>query len=269
MRLLATLAIALTLWAAPLKANEQAERLTRALHLDEVMMILGEEGLTQGHDLDATLLDGQGGAFFLDQISGLYDPDWMIDQIGQAFVTNMTDTQMEQAAIFFEGDLGQTIVSLENSARRAFSDEAVEDIARTAYRQVDEGSEEFRLIAEYIQINDLIDRNVQNSLSSDYNFFRGVAAGQGNPADDSTLLAELLAQQDDTREETEQWVYSFLLLAYQPLTQAQMRENIAFSRTDAGKALNTAIFDGFDTMYDTISYQLGQTVARALGASDL
>ena len=269
MRLLIALFLALTLGAGELSANEHVERLAQALHLDDVIEILGQEGAVQGSDLDHALLDGQGGVFFQDQVRGLYDPDWMKDQIRQALVGHMTESQMTQAAIFFESDLGQTIISLENSARRAFADDGVEEIANSTYRQADRSSDRFRLIREYVQVNDLIEQNMQNALSSDYNFFRGVAEGQGTARDDTTILAELLAQQDDTRVETEKWVYSFLLLAYQPLTQSQMRGNIAFSRTDAGQALNLAIFKGFDEMYDVISYQLGQAVAQALGASDL
>ena len=269
MRALVCFALALTLWAVPLRANEHVDRLTTALHIEEVMEILSAEGLEQGRQLDKSLLEGQGGSYFLKQVEGLYDPSWMTDQVKRAFAEAMTETQMEQAAIFFESDLGQTIISLENSARRAFSDEAVEEVARAAYQQADKGAAEYRLIEEYIEVNDLIEQNTQNSLSSDYYFFRGVAAGQGNPVDENTLLAELLAQHDDTKAETRDWVFSFLLLAYKPLTQAQLRENIAFSRTDAGKALNLAIFEGFDEMYDTISYKLGQAVAQALRASDL
>ena len=48
-----------------------------------------------------------------------------------------------------------------------------------------------------------------------------------------------------------------------------MRENIAFSRTETGRAVNEAFFDGFDKMYDHIYFQLGQAVSRALSASDL
>lgn len=64
-------------------------------------------------------------------------------------------------------------------------------------------------------------------------------------------------------------MYSFLLLAYKPLNESQMRENIAFSRTETGRALNLALFDGFDDMIDSISFQLGAAVAQALTASDL
>ncbi|MGI9369446.1 MAG: DUF2059 domain-containing protein, partial [Ruegeria sp.] len=182
---------------------------------------------------------------------------------------HLSKTQLEQAAIFFESELGQSIISLENSARRAMSDDAIEEMANATYEEIDKKSGYFALVDEYIQVNDLIEQNVQSSISADFNFIRGIADGQGSTSDDRALLSQLLEQKDTTANNTKTWLYSFLLLAYQPLSEAQMRENIAFSRTDTGRALNRALFDGFDDVYDGISYQLGLAVADAMQASDL
>ena len=78
-----------------------------------------------------------------------------------------------------------------------------------------------------------------------------------------------ILQTDSVTEDTRMWLYSFFLLAYKPLTDSQMRENIAFSRTETGKAINTALFESFNRMFDTIYYQLGQAVAQVLKGSDL
>lgn len=268
MRLLAA-AAALTLWAAPLAANEQVARLMQAMHLSEFMEILSEEGQGQGRAINESMLDGSGGTYFEAQIKELYDPVWMHEQLSHAVERNMTETQLEQAAIFFESELGQTIVSLENSARRALADETIEELARTAYVQIDRDDPFYRLVDEYVQVNDLIEKNVQGTLSADLSFYRGLASGQAGPANERALLGELLSQKDDTKAETTEWMYSFLLLAYKPLNESQMRENIAFSRTETGRALNLALFEGFDDLIDRISFQLGAAVAQALTASDL
>ncbi|EEE37961.1 ribosomal protein L21 [Rhodobacteraceae bacterium KLH11] len=241
MRLLAA-AAALTLWALPLAASEYAERLMRAMHLSDFMETLSAEGIAQGQAMDESMLAGSGGAYFQAQVEDLYDPEVMHQQLSQAVARKMTQTQLEQAAIFFESDLGQTIVSLENSARRAIGDEAIEHMARAAYDQADRDEVFFRLVEEYVQVNDLIAKNVRGTLSADYSFYRGLASAPGGVFDEALVLEELLAQQENTKAETTEWMYSFLLLAYQPLNEAQMRENIAFSRTEAGRALNTALF---------------------------
>lgn len=268
MRMLAA-AAALLLWVGPLAAGEQVERLMRAMQVSDFMGILSEEGLAQARGMNDTLLGGAGGLYFQAQVEALYDPETMQAQLSRSVESNMTEAQLEQAAIFFESTLGQTIVSLENSARQALSDEAIEEIARASYAQADRETPFFRLVDEYVQVNDLIDKNVEGSLSADFNFYRGLASGQGEFADEQALLEELLSQRDETRAETTEWMYSFLLMAYQPLTDSQMRENIAFSRTDAGRALNNALFEGFDEVIDGISFQLGAAVAQAMRASDL
>ncbi|WP_299660298.1 DUF2059 domain-containing protein [uncultured Ruegeria sp.] len=268
MRVLAT-AAAFAVWAIPLAASEQADRLLQAMQVSEFVEILGEEGRAQGQSINESMLGGSGGSYFEAQIKELYDPVWMHKQISNAVERSMTDAQLEQAAIFFESDLGQTIISLENSARRALSDETIEEMARAAYEQADRQDAQFRLVDEYVQVNNLIEQNVRGTISADYSFYRGLTTGQGLFANEEAWLAELLSQQAETEKETTEWMYSFLLLAYQPLSESQMRENIAFSRTEAGRALNGALFKGFDQMINSISFQLGEAVAQAMQASDL
>ena len=266
MRLL-TLIPALLFWVAPAFASEKVERLALAMHLMQAMDIIVDEGDTQRQELDKTLLDNSGGEFFEAQVEDIFDPVWMRNRMTDAFEVGLTDAQLDQAIVFFESDLGQTIITLENSARRAFLDETIEDMAREAYENASKDDVHYELVDEFIQVNDLIDLNVQGALSADYNFFKGLKYGPSS--DDAELLAQLLAEQDAVTADTTSWVYSFLLMAYAPLDETQMREYIAFSRTETGKALNDALFDGFDRMFDGISFRLGEAVAQVLNAPDL
>ncbi len=269
MRIIIFAFIGLLAWGPVAYAEEQVDRLSKALHLQDVIAILRDEGVSQGREIDAELLDGKGGGLFYAQVEDIFDPVQMHSDLSSALGKHLTKAQLEQAAIFFESELGQVIISLENSARKAMTDDAIEEMANATYEEIDKNSSYFALVDEYIQVNDLIEQNVQSSISADFNFIRGIADGQGSTSDDRALLAQLLEQRDTTAENTKTWMYSYLLLAYQPLNEAQMRENIAFSRTDTGRALNRALFDGFDNVYDGISYQLGLAVADAMQASDL
>ncbi len=268
MRLLAA-ATALIFSTSSLAASEHVERLLLAMRLSDFLEILSDEGRAQGQSVNEAMLDGAGGPYFESQIKELYDPVWMFEQMSNSVERNMSEAQLEQAAIFFESDLGQTIISLENSARRALSDETIKEMARAAYDQTDREDSFFRLVEEYVQVNDLIEQNVRGTISADFSFYRGLATGQGTFADEEAWLAELLSQREETKKETTDWMYSFLLMAYQPLSEAQMRKNIAFSRTETGRALNKALFEGFDQMINGISFQLGEAVAQAMQASDL
>ncbi|WP_420587134.1 DUF2059 domain-containing protein [Ruegeria sp.] len=266
MRWLAGL-LALCLWVLPVQAEEKVDRLLRALQLDQVIDILQDEGTTLGADVQEVFLENKGGPVFLAEVERIYDAEFMHDQIRDVFQDTLTETQLDRAILFFESDLGQTITSLEISARAALADETIEEMAEDAYKNGDRSSETYRLVDEYIQINNLVDENVKNSISADFHFFRGMSQGIG--ADEEELLAQLLDQKDRITEDTETWLYSFFLLAYRPLEDAEMRENIAFSRTETGKAINHALFESFDRMFDVIYFQLGQAVAGVLKSSEL
>ncbi|WP_170330101.1 DUF2059 domain-containing protein [Ruegeria arenilitoris] len=258
---------ALFLWTVQVQAEEKVERLLQALQLDEFIEILQDEGGTMGQTLQESFLDNMGGPVFQEQVARIYDADRMRNQVAEVFDQTLSETDLDRAILFFESDLGQTIVSLELTARIALADETIEDMAEEAYLNSDRDSELYRLVEEYIEVNNLIDENVQNTISADYNFFRGMNLDAS--VDDTELLAQLLTQKDSMTEETRTWLYSFFLLAYQPLTDAQMRENIAFSRTTTGRAVNDALFESFDWMFDTIYFQLGEAVAQVLKGSDL
>lgn len=253
--------------AVSLQADERVDRLLHALQLDEVIDILRDEGEILGQNLQETFLDNKGGPVFLDQVALIYDAGKMRLYVEEVFDDTLSDKQLDQAILFFESELGQTLVSLELSARVALSDETIEEMAQDNYKNADRDADLYLLVDEYIQVNNLIEENVQNSISADYNFFRGLNIGAGQ--NEAELLTQLLEQKDGTTEETRTWLYSFFLLAYKPLSDAQMRENIAFSRTETGKAVNTALFESFDQMFDAIYFQLGEAVAQVLKGSDL
>ncbi len=111
MRLLAA-CLSLLFWSAPLGAAEKIDRLMDALRLSEVVEILQQEGKGQARELNETFLGGAGGDYFETRLEEIYDPDWMRNQIKGAFKESLTDSQLDRAILFFESELGQTIVAL-------------------------------------------------------------------------------------------------------------------------------------------------------------
>ncbi len=269
MRFLAGLATAFFCLSQPLVADEAADRLVSAMKLQETMEILAQEGRDQARDLGDALLDDAGGDYFASQVAEMYDPVWMRIQISDSLSNGMSQSQIEQAAIFFESDLGQTVVSLENSARQAMSDDTIDEMAQQNYATSDKGGTFYRLVDEYVQVNNLVEQNAQTSFNSNYAFARGLANGRDQLREKEWLLDNLLSSDEKAREETVTWVYSFLLLAYQPLSEAELRENIAFSRTEAGRTLNQSLFEAYDRMMVEITFNLGEAIVHAMQASDL
>lgn len=260
---------AIALAAGPAAADGGAERLVETMRLAEVAEILRAEGLEYGRILSEDMLAGEGGALFDQTVANIYQTGPMVEIVGDALDENMSDKDIETSIRFFGGAIGQRILSLENSARRAFADDTIEDMARANWRSLPGDDPRLALIGEYIEVNNLKKRNVESAMRSEYAFLFGMADGQGVEVDTDSMLTGILDRRDETEAETEAWLFSFLLMAYQPLSDEDLRENIAFSRTGAGQALNQALFIGFDRMYDRISYELGLAVGQALGASDL
>lgn len=262
--------VVLCLWlAAPVAAEQPFDDLARAMRLDEVVAILRDEGLGYGATLDAEFLGGSGGAFFTAQVDRIYASDRMQAALSGALADHLDAEQAAAAIAFFRTETGQTILTLENSARRAFADDGIEEMALERAERAGEDDTRLRQVAAYVAANDLVGQNVKGAISADFQFYRGLSDGQDLDRDDGAVLASLLEARDETEAETRRWVMGFLYFAYAPLEDAQMQANIDFSQSDAGKALNAALFDGFDRLYGEISYDLGRAVGFALKASDI
>ncbi|MFD3190818.1 DUF2059 domain-containing protein [Sedimentitalea sp. HM32M-2] len=259
----------LILTMSPALAENQADRLAQVLRISEVMAIMRDEGVRYGQDLDADMLGGEGGAYFKQRIAEIHDPAAMEAVMRRSLAQDMQADEIAASIRFFDTELGQRILALENAGRVALSDPQVDDIARSAYEGL-KGSDDARLaaVSRFVRTNDLIERNVASALASNYQFYRGLQAGSdGHRGFD--IMSEVWAQEPAVREDTEAWVYGFLLMAYRPLQADELDAYIAFSGSPAGQALNTALFNGFERMYRSISYQLGLAVARALAARDI
>ena len=255
---------------AAAQANPVIERLAHVLRIDEVVDILRDEGITGSGELAREMLGREGGPVWTRQIAEIHDPEMMRSVLIQALDRGLTMDHAIAAADFFETETGQVILNLEHAARRAMSDENVKQMAINRYHDL-AGSDDPRLreIETYVDVNDLIELNVRGTMASTFQFMVGMMNGRGLTLDDEMIAAAILGNREQTEAETRDWVYGYLLVAYNPLTDAQMQANIAFSETEAGQALNTALFEGFDEMYQTIFYRTGMAVAKARGESDL
>ncbi len=261
MRLLA-FAIMLALSAPPAWANARMTLLMDALRIDEVVGILRSEGFAYAQELDQDMLAGQGGAFWHGQIRQIYDADRITERLRRALEAELSEEEIEAALAFFGSNQGARIVELENAARQALSDPEVETAARDNYTSL-KGSDDplLSLVSQYVQVNDLLERNVSGSMSANFQFYKGLSDGRYAQQSEAEILQEVWSQQDFIREDTEYWLYGFLLMAYQPLSLETMEAYVDYSSSSEGQALNAALFSGFEEVYRDISYALGRAVA--------
>ena len=134
-----------------------------------------------------------------------------------------------------------------------------------------EGDARLAAIDRFIAINDLIEFNVAGGLNSHYAFYSALSeAGAFDRAlTEEEILADVWSQEEMLREDNGHWLRSYLVLAYDPLTDAELDAYIAFSGSDAGQRLNRVLFATFDAMFVDISRAVGVAAARHLRGEEL
>lgn len=256
--------------ALPVWADARLTVLVDVLKLREAAHILREEGLAYSVDLNADMLNGQGGAGWQVQVDAIYDAERMVEAVRTALDAELEGAALETAITFFASELGQKIVTLENSARMTMAEEDVEEAARARYAALADGDDpRLAQLKTFVATGDMLNRNVTAALNSNYQFMRGLADGDVVEMSDEQILSDVAGDMEEITQDTTSWLYGFFLLAYHPLSDAEVDRYIAFSGSDVGEALNRALFDGFGVAYDDISYALGRAVALNMTAQEL
>ncbi|SMX45003.1 DUF2059 domain-containing protein [Maliponia aquimaris] len=255
--------------ALPARAEPVGD-LMRALKIDSMLQIMREEGLAYGGELAGDILPGGGTRSWTVQLDEIYDIDRMRGVVSQGMSGVLAEADPDPLVAFFTSELGARIIGLELSAREAMIDDAVEEAARQTYRQMkDKDDPRLAQIARFIEVNDLLEANVAGALNASFRFYSGLVDGGGLAMTESEILADVWAQEEETRDDTREWLNAFLLLAYEPLSDDELEAYIALSETVQGRVLNRALFSGFNAMYDEISYALGLAAARQMQQQEL
>lgn len=253
--------------------SPELQALFAAVEMDENFEILAEIGLEDAVGLEETLFPGRGGAAWRGILSGYYQPD----PLQQVFVESFPQDRMSAADIaavtqFFASPLGDRIIAGELEAWRAISDEATEIAANEVYfRLLEEDAPRIEQLTRFNEVNGFVDLNVSGALNSNYAFYRGMSdAGAYEQAlPPAMMLNEVWGQEPQIRRDTVLWLFSFQIMAYEDLTDAEMEAYIAYSETPAAQAYNAALFAGFDAVFETMSYRLGSTAALFLSGETL
>lgn len=272
-RILAALTLTL-LWQAAAWAQGAAavDRLYRALGLPEIVAIMRDEGVAYGDELQDDLLGGHGDAAWQRTLVGIYDLDRMQAAVRDRLETELAGVDLAPMIAFFDTPRGRRIVALEVSARRALLDDGVEAASRDALAAMIAARDpRLTLLEEFAAAGDLVEMNVAGALNANLAFYAGLEEGGAFPGgvDAEEMLADIRGQEDMIRLDTGEWLFAYLAMAYRPLEDADLKSYIAFMQSDAGTALNLAIFAAFDEMFVTLSRALGQGAARYLAAEDL
>lgn len=267
--ILSQLVLALLLLARPGAAADAAEidRLWSLMRMDEVIAVMRAEGLDYGGSLDEDMLDGAGGPGWAAEVAAIYDVARMAQDSRADFGAALGGADLTDTLAFFESALGRKALEVELRARQALLDPDVDEAARLRAQEMREaGDPRMRRIDRFVEVNDMVESNVAGALNANFAFYQGLAEGGAfdEEFDEAAILAEVWGQEPEVRDDTLAWVESFLVEAYQTLSDAELDAYTAFSATPSGQELNRAIFRGFDGMFNDISHRLGLALSKRL-----
>lgn len=259
--------------AAPAHSATEMQALFDTMGMYDILEIMSAEGRAAAPDLEAELFAGQGGGAWLAVVSNIYALDKMTAAFDAAVPLDRVGPEiLGPLQAFFDSDAGGRIVAGEVAARRAFLDPALKQAAIDLVQERAAAADpRLDLLTEFITVNDLVERNVSGALNSNFAFYVGLseAGAFSDQIPEELMLADVWAQEPQIRNDTLEWLYAYQMLAYEGISDADLRAYIALSKTDAGQALTAALFAAFDVVFEGISRDLGRAAAGFIGSQDL
>ncbi|WP_406644521.1 DUF2059 domain-containing protein [Aliisedimentitalea scapharcae] len=251
-------------------AQQDNGSLSDGLRLAELAEMLRTEGIAYGAAIDQDMMGGQGGRTWQSQVAAIYDVDRIVSTVADALEAGLSRSERQDILAFFGTPLGQRILTLEYDAREIMAqtelaDQLILDLSDRAHDK----DARYVVIREFVTVNDLVALNVSGALNANYHFLVSFARQGGNGVPEDDILADVWAEADEIEHSISDWIYAYLLLAYDPLRDTEMEQYLAFSQTASGQALNRVLFAGFETLYNAINRDLGAAAARAMETQDL
>ena len=260
--------------AAPPVLAQRADAVIELLRLDEILEVMRIEGMEHGEAIGAEFLGPGDGTAWAGIVARIYDIDRMRAVMAEGLEDGLPSDPAVLEAItgFFGSELGRRVVELEVTARRAMLDDAVEEVAREAWADMEaEGGERVAALRRFVAVGDLVEQNVAGGLNATYAFYVGLRdAGAGIPGmAEADMLADVRSQEAAIRDEVDGWLHAYLAMALGPLGDDDLEAYTEFFATPAGAALNAALFAGFNGMFEALSRELGRGAGGLMLGEDL
>lgn len=262
------------LTGGPQEAAVSADSVLQTLRIGELLGIMREEGVAYGASLEGELFPGRGGADWQRALASIYDARVMQARFSAAFKAAIDGDEATLAAAdrFFGAARGQRILELEIEARRALLDDGAEEAAKVRFADMQAaGDPRVALLEAFVAAGDFVEANVQGAMNANLAFWRGLAAAGGQLADtpEEDMLADVWGQEPEVRQQTTEWLFAYLALAYGPLPDADLEAYIAFTGSAEGRRLNIALFAAFDAVFEQVSHDLGRAAGRQMMGQDI
>ena len=269
MRIFALIAAIVLFVTRPVYA-ETHQDLYAALHMDEVVAVMRQEGLDEAGATAEVYLKNSTRNNFEGAVDALYAEAAIRDQLLNGLRAALSEADAALALEFYRTPLGMLVGKLETTGRVAISNDAVEEmaisIAQDALQAKDERAE---LLQSATQEMGLTEYNLSGAFAARFAFLSGLSEADELGISQDQIMALIAADEDSLRAEIDQWVLGFVFMAYRPLSDAQLADYLAFQMSATGTALNQALFESFNAVAVHNAGQLGKLLATALQARDL
>ena len=248
------------------------EPLIKAMQLKEVMGAIRKEGVQYGRNLGEQMLQGRGGDEWRALVATIYDENRIWDTFYPRLSAELQNQEIGDMLDFWQTDIAKQAVGLEISARLAFMDKDIEETARARFREMAAAKHpRVAILREFVEAGDLVQYNLSSAMNSSYAFSLGMVQGGAfeRVVTEEEILRSTWENEAEIRKDITEWLYAYLALAYQPMSDAQLQTYIDFSKTNAGRKLNAAQFAAYDDVFNQVSKALGLAAAQFLRGSDL
>ncbi len=258
----------------PAASAAGAARLSDLLGIGDLLAVMAQEGRDQGADLRDSMFGGRQAPGFEARLAELYDPARMEARFAPAFAGALAADPAAAAAAeaFFATPLGRKVAGLELEARRSLLDPDLREAAEVAAEKMQGARDSrLRLIRRLIETADLVEQNTAGTMTALAAFNLGLNETEP-PAlrqPEADVLADIWAGEAGVRAETTDWLVTFMVLAYAPLSDAELKEYTAFQASAAGLTLNRALFAGVEAVMRPALADLGREVGRILQGRDI
>jgi hypothetical protein len=253
---------------------ERIGALTQTLKMDDIFQVMLDEGVDYGQSIEEEMFPGRGGPEWLDRVRAIYAKGPMRERFENRLLRELSadPAALDAAMQFFGSARGQRIVDLEIAARKALLDDAAQEAARvTVEDMIAEGHPRMAALQDFAEANELVELNVAASLNGSMEFYKGLSEGGafGPGMTEQEILSDVWGQEPQIRADTEEWLFGFLVMAYQPLSDDDLAAYQAFAESAAGQKVNRALFAAFGEVFVPVSRAMGRASAAEMAGEDI
>lgn len=244
--------------------------LYNAMFMDEIAEVMHIEGLEYVDSIGESYLEGRNLSKFQDQSKELYDLETLKAGLLEGLEQELSAELAQQTLDYYQTETGQLAARLEATARRAISDDTVEEMAKSMVLSASEtdGDRIEKLLA-FIDELELVQNNLEGSFKSQFLFLNELAGIKQLGLTEQDILTLLSESKAETEASIKEWLIAFTYMAYQPLNDDQFVDYLDMQTSDMGIKLNDALFAVFHGLDQEISVKLGVIVRTLLSAQDL